>query len=88
MNEAEDQGETLSISIQTADGRVPVVISREAMEDHFGADKLPPGAGASPSLVQAYHRHEDAINAKAIAKMEPGVAYTRDSPLRLRTGDF
>lgn len=89
MDDFEDLGETLNVRIETPQGRIPLVISREAMEDHFGAGKLVPGAVAEDfSLAKAFARHEEQITAKAIERMQPGEVYNRDNPLRLRTADF
>ncbi|MCX2864602.1 hypothetical protein OOZ63_22480 [Paucibacter sp. PLA-PC-4] len=74
--------ETLNVRIATAQGAIPLVISREALEDHFGA-----GAGAY-SLIDAFKKHEDVITARALARMVEGETYSRENPLKLGTGDF
>lgn len=78
----EDHGEWLNFRVQVGNQSVPVRITREAIDDHFGdpSEKLP--------LEQIYARKSDEINAFAKSKMVGGTAYTRDQPLILKTADF
>lgn len=78
----EDHGEWLSFEVPHAGGAIPARISREAMEDHFGAGQGP------DALKNAYSLDAEMINARAVDFILPGVTYTRDSPLVLKTEDF
>lgn len=84
LSNAEDHGEWLNIRVQMEDGSstVPVKISREAMEDHFGA-----GEGGH-GLALAYRKHQQVIHTKVLQKMQISVAYNIDHPIELRTADF
>lgn len=63
--------------------RIPVRISRDAMETHFGATH----EGVN-SLGLAYLAASDAVHLFARANIDPRVEYTRDHPLVLLTSDF
>lgn len=78
----EDHGEWLSFEVPYSGGAVPARISREAMEEHFGAGQGP------GSLKAAYTLDAEMIKARAGDFILPGVSYTPDSPLVLKTEDF
>lgn len=78
----EEHDEWLGFDLPCADGSIPARISREAMEEHFGAGQGP------GSLKAAYALDAEMINARAIDFILPGVTYTRDSPLVLKAEDF
>lgn len=78
----EDHGEWLNFRIKVGSQTVPVRMTREAIEDHFG------GPNAGESLEQAYIRNSEEINAKAQAKIVEGTPYSREQPLVLRSADL
>ncbi len=78
----EDHGQWLSFEVPHAGGFIPARISREAMEEHFGAGQGP------GSLKESYALDAEMINARAADFIIDGVTYTRDSPLVLNTADF
>jgi len=84
VSDVEAQGQWLKINFRKSriSNLVPVRITREALEVHFGA------TADSVSLVLAYTENRQAIDAKVKAKMKPGVIYTLAQPLELRTEDF
>lgn len=79
----EDRGDRLFVRVKrSTGGSVPVTISREALEDRFGA-----GPGSN-DLVQAYIAHQEIINAK-VAELDPaGNLYTDSFPMLLGAVDF
>lgn len=77
-----DEGEWLTFRIAAPGGTLPVKVSREAMDDHFGAGQEQGG------MAQAFVRHQAAIEAKAMSKVQPGAVYTPGRPLELHTADF
>jgi len=78
----QDQGEWFSFRLPMPDGNsIPVRGTREAMDDHFGAEDEPKG------FLAAYARNEHLIHAAALHRVVPGTAYTRENPLVLRTQD-
>jgi hypothetical protein len=77
----EDHGEWLNFRVQIDGQTVPVRITKEAIDDHFGV------CGDEP-LAQSYARHSEEINAIAISKVTQGSVYTREHPLILRTADL
>ncbi len=77
-----DHGEWLSFGISHEGRIIPVKISREAMEDHFGAVQEP------DSLKKAYALDAEMIHARAADMIVAGVVYTQDNPLVLKTEDF
>ncbi|MEO8023426.1 hypothetical protein [Polaromonas sp.] len=77
-----DHGDWLSFGISHAGSIIPVKISREAMEEHFGASKGP------DSLKSAYALDAEMIHARAADMIVAGVAYTPDNPLVLKAEDF
>lgn len=79
----EDRGATLFVRVKRADGgSIPVVMTREALEIHFGAEK------GEKSLAQAYLAHRGTINAKALELDPAGGLYTDSNPMLLGAGDF
>ena len=78
----EDHGEWFNFKLPVPGGSIPVRVTREAMEDHCGADDQPMG------LLAACARHDDLIHETARRRMVPGAVYTRENPLVLRTADF
>ncbi|HYW57320.1 MAG TPA: hypothetical protein VE934_10185 [Polaromonas sp.] len=80
--DVEDHGEWLNFSMLHAGVKIPVRISRGAMEDHFGAMQGP------DSLKKAYELDAEMIHARALDVMVAGVTYTADNPLLLKTEDF
>lgn len=76
--DVEDHGEWLNFRV---DG-VPVQVSREAMEDHFGAGE---GTG---SLVTAFRIRQAEIVVRVREVLAKGGEYTQQSPLLMRTSDF
>lgn len=80
----EDRGRSLFVRVTRPGGRgsVPAVISREALEDHFGA-----GDG-DKDLASAYLAHQEAINAKVFEFDPLGSVYTTDYPMLLGANDF
>jgi len=78
----EDHGEWLSFGISHAGQTIPVRISREAMEEFFGAVAGP------DSLKKAYELDAEMIHARAADLVVPGVNYTLDNPLVLKVEDF
>ena len=78
----EDKGGWLTFRVTRATGSIPVRITREAMENHFGA-----GPGEK-GLAEAYRQHSVTINAKALELAPSGDLYSTENPLKLSTGDF
>ena len=78
----EDHGEWLSFGLSHAGSTIPVRISREAMEEFFGAVPEP------DSLKKAYERDAEMIHARAADMVVAGMAYTPDNPLVLGMEDF
>ena len=78
----EDHGEWLSFGLSHAGSTIPVRISREAMEEFFGAVPEP------DSLKKAYERDAEMIHARAADLVVAGVNYTPDNPLTLKMEDF
>lgn len=78
----EDHGEWLSFGLSHAGGTIPVRISREAMEEFFGAVPGP------DSLKKAYEQDAEMIHARAADMVVAGVSYTPDNPLVLKMEDF
>ncbi|SFV03723.1 hypothetical protein SAMN05216350_11734 [Polaromonas sp. YR568] len=78
----EDHGEWLSFGLTHAGKTIPVRISREAMEEFFGA------ASGPDSLKKAYELDAEMIHARAVDLVVAGVAYTPDNPLVLKVEDF
>jgi hypothetical protein len=77
----EDHGEWFNFRLLLGDTELPVRISREAMEDHFGAE-------AFESLVHAYRHHAEQLHVRLAALVVPGVEYTREQPLVVHTKDL
>ncbi|HEX2010267.1 MAG TPA: DUF1488 family protein [Roseateles sp.] len=77
-----DHGEWLNFRAPYDGGTIPVLISREALEDHFGADHR------NNDLVRAFLAHDARIVAKALERASEGGVYTDENPLRLTSGDF
>lgn len=77
----EDLGESLNFRMQHEGKTAVVRISREAMEDHFGAE---PGT----TLAMAYLANPGAVHDRVRAKLVPGIHYTRMAPLVIRTDDL
>jgi hypothetical protein len=78
----EDHGDWLSFGLSHAGSTIPVRISREAMEEFFGAVPEP------DSLKKAYERDAEMIHARAADMVVAGVNYTADNPLILKMEDF
>jgi hypothetical protein len=78
----EDHGEWLSFGISHAGQTIPVRISREAMEEFFGAEQGP------DTLKKAYELDAEMIHARAADMVVAGVNYTPDNPLVLKMEDF
>lgn len=78
----EDHGDWLSFGLSHAGTTIPVRISREAMEEFFGAVPEP------ESLKKAYARDAEMIHARAADMVVAGVNYTPDNPLILKMEDF
>jgi hypothetical protein len=78
----EDHGDWLSFGLPHAGSTIPVRISREAMEEFFGAVPEP------GSLQKAYARDAEMIHARAADLVVAGVNYTPDNPLVLKMEDF
>jgi hypothetical protein len=78
----EDKGGWLTFRVTRAGGSIPVRITRETMEDHFGA-----GPG-DKGLAEAYLQHGETINAKVLELAPAGDVYSTENPLKLSTGDF
>jgi hypothetical protein len=78
----EDHGEWLSFGLSHAGTTIPVRISREAMEEFFGAEPGP------DSLKKAYEQDAEMIHARAADLVVAGVSYTPDNPLMLKMEDF
>lgn len=78
----EDHGEWLSFRMPVTGGSIPVRVSREALEDHFGANSVTGG------LLGAYARNDELIHELARRRIVPGVVYSHETPLVLRTSDF
>lgn len=80
--EVVDHGDWLSFGMSHAGSVIPVRISREAMEEFFGAAKGP------DSLKSAYALDAEMIHARAADMVVAGVNYTPDHPLVLKAEDF
>jgi hypothetical protein len=78
----EDKGGWLTFRVTRAARSIPVRITREAMEDHFGA-----GPGEK-GLAEAYLQYSVTINAKVLELAPSGDVYSTENPLKLSTGDF
>ncbi|WP_457282185.1 hypothetical protein [Polaromonas sp. P5_D5] len=78
----EDHGEWLSFGLSYAGSTIPVRISREAMEEFFGAVPGP------DSLKKAYEQDAEMIHARAADLVVAGVSYTPENPLVLKMEDF
>jgi len=78
----EDHGDWLSFGISHGGQMIPVRISREAMEEFFGA------ASGPDSLKKAYELDAEMIHARAADLVVAGVNYTADNPLVLKMEDF
>ena len=78
----EDHGEWLGFGLSYAGTTIPVRISREAMEEFFGAV---PGPGA---LKKAYEQDAEMIHARAADMVMAGKSYTPENPLVLGMEDF
>lgn len=74
-------GETLNFRLPHEDGTAVVLISFEAVDDHFGIQP-------SETLLQAFHRHEAEILTKVSQKLRRGVRYTSEAPLCIGSGDL
>lgn len=75
--------DTLNIRVPFEGRNIPVVISREAMEDHFDA-----APGGSDELIKAYAKNSTVINARVLLRAMPGTPYNRVNPLVIHTADF
>jgi hypothetical protein len=82
FDDVQDHGAWLSFSMTHAGTKVAVRVSREAMEEHFGAGQGP------DTLKQAYALDAEMIHARAADQIVAGVAYTQDHPLMLGMADF
>lgn len=78
----EDHGEWLSFGLSHAGSTIPVRISREAMEEFFGAVAGP------DSLKKAYEQDAEMIHARAADMVVAGKSYTPENPLVLGMEDF
>ena len=79
-----DSGESLTFRMVHHGAWIPVVISREAMEDHFGVDP----SGRIEALAEAYRKRSLAIEERVRPQIRPGVVYDRNNPLRINTTDL
>ena len=77
----EDHGDWLGFGISHAGQTIPVKISREVMQEFFGA------APGDP-LKKAYELDAEMIHARAADLVVVGTNYTPDNPLVLRMEDF
>jgi hypothetical protein len=73
-----DAGETLSFRMVHHGLWIPVVISREALEAHFG--EL---AGNGLALIDAYRTKVNEIEERIRPLIRLGVPYSRSNPLRV-----
>lgn len=77
----EEHGDWLSFGLSHAGSTIPARISREVLEEFFGAA---PG----DSLKKAYELDAEMIHARAADLVVAGVNYTPDNPLVLKMEDF
>ena len=63
------------------EGHVPVRISREALEDHFGAE-------AFETLGHAYRHHAEQIHLRVAPLAGQAPAFTADHPLLVQSKDL
>ena len=75
------QEEWLDFSLPLGESQVPVRISREAMEDHFGAD-------AFESLSHAYKQHAEQIHSRVAPLAGQTPAFTQEHPLMVHSKDL
>jgi hypothetical protein len=80
--DVEDHGDWLNFGMSHAGMKIPVRISRQAMEEHFGAGQGP------DSLKKAYALDAEMIHARAVDLMVAGTTYTPEQPLVLNAEDF
>jgi len=78
-----EKDDMLNIRVMFEGRTIPVLISREAMSDHFGAEGNGPG-----ELVKAYVANSKEIDDKVLTRAVPGQAYDRNNPLVIHTKDL
>lgn len=78
---AEDHGEWLNFLLPMGSGDVPVKLTREAMQEHFGAE-------AGQSLVDVYRQHGEAIHQRVSVLVTGLQQFTREDPLVVRSKDL
>jgi hypothetical protein len=75
-----EKDDMLNIRVMFEGKAIPVLISREAMQDHFGSERSSP-----EGLVKAYWANSKEVDRKVLACAVPGKAYGRDNPLIIFT---
>jgi hypothetical protein len=78
-----EEGDMLNIRVMFEGRTIPVLISREAMSDHFGAEGNGPG-----ELVRAYVADSQSIDARVLTRAVPGQPYGPSNPLVIHTKDL
>ena len=73
--------EWFDFSLPLGESTVPVRISREALEDHFGAE-------AFETLGHAYRHHAEQIHLRVAPLAGQTPTYTEESPLLVRSKDL
>ena len=77
-----DTGETLSFRMVHHGLWIPVVISREALEAHFGE------LAGNLALIDAYRTKANEIEERVRPLIRLGVPYSRSNPLRVSTAEL
>jgi hypothetical protein len=75
-----DTGEALGFRMVHHGLWIPVLISREAMEAHFGA--------SDQILIDVYRAKERDMEERVRSLLRAGVPYSRNHPLRVSTADL
>lgn len=78
---AEDHGESLNFRLPLGEHHVPIRISREAMEDHFGAASF-------ETLAHAYRHHAEQIHLRVAPLAGQTPDFTTEHPLVVHSRDL
>lgn len=73
--------EWFDFSLPLGEATVPVRISREALEDHFGAE-------AFETLGHAYRHHAEQIHLRVAPLAGQTLTYTAENPLLVHSKDL
>ena len=79
-----DLGESLDFRLPFKGGFIPVRISRQAMQDHFGAKET----GGGMALSTAYLANPGKVHERVAPRVNEGASYSSDYPLLISTRDI